>query len=103
MLAKGDWKAYGELEGLHETESLLDGAADGPVVDRDLPEDTLGIDDEEATERDTRILDQHAVVARNLHAAVGDEGDLEVGAKAAGLALELRPCKVRVLRVGGEA
>ena len=67
------------------------------------PKDTLRVDDEEATERDTRVLDQHAVVARNLHAAVGDEGDLEVGAKAAGLALELRPCKVRVLRVGGEA
>ena len=28
---------YSELEGLHETDGLLDGAADGEVVDGDLP------------------------------------------------------------------
>ena len=53
----------------------------------DAPKDALRVDDEETTERDTCVLNQHAVVARDLHAAVGDEGDLEVGAKAAGLAL----------------
>ena len=66
------------------------------------PRDALRVDDEETTERDARVLDQHAVVARDLHAAVGDEGDLEVGAKATGLTLELRTRKVCVLRVGRE-
>ena len=92
---------HGELEGLHETESLLDGAADGQVVDRDLPEDTLGIDDEEATESDTVLLNQDTVVTRNLHALVGEEGELEVGTETALLAGLGRPGKVSVVRVGG--
>ena len=92
---------HGELEGLHETESLLDGAADGQVVDGNLPEDTLGIDVEEATESDTVLLDQDTVVARDLHALVGEEGELEVGTETALLAGLGRPSKVSVVRVGG--
>lgn len=47
----------GELESLNKTDSLLDIAADGQVVDGDLAEDTLGVDDEETAESDTLLLD----------------------------------------------
>ena len=92
---------HGELEGLHETESLLDGAADGKVVDGDLPENTLGIDDEETPESDAVLLNENTVVARDLHALVGEEGELEVGTETTLLAGLGRPGKVSVVRVGG--
>ena len=65
------------------------------------PEDALGVDDEEATESDTVLLNQDTVVTRNLHALVGEEGELEVGTETALLAGLGRPGKVSVVRVGG--
>ena len=94
---------YDELEGLDEADRLVDGAADGEVVDRDLAEDALGVDDEEPAERDAVRLDEHAVVARDLHVAVRDERQLEVGAEAALAARLGRPGKVRVGRVRRDA
>ena len=90
---------YSELEGLDKTESLLDGAADGKVVDGDLAEDTLGVDDEEATERNTLLLNENAVVTGNLLALVSEERKLEVGTETALLAGLGGPGKVGVVRV----
>jgi hypothetical protein len=46
----------GELEGLDETDGLVDGAADGEVVDGDLAESLLRVDEEETTESNTSVL-----------------------------------------------
>jgi hypothetical protein len=46
----------GELEGLDETDGLVNGAADGKVVDGDLAEGLLGVDEEETAESDTSVL-----------------------------------------------
>ena len=89
-----------ELERLDEADRLVDRATDGEVVDRDLAEGALGVDEEEAAEGNARILEEDAVVARDLHALVGDELELEVGAEAALVALGVGPREVRVLRVG---
>ena len=39
----------GVLEGLDESEGLVNGSADGEVVHRDLPEDALAVNDEETS------------------------------------------------------
>lgn len=45
-----------ELESLDDSERLFDGSTDGQVVDVGCPEDTLGVDEEGASERDTFLL-----------------------------------------------
>jgi hypothetical protein len=92
----------GELEGLDETESLLDVAADGKIVDGDLAEDTLGVDDEETAESDTLVLDQDTVVTGDLGGLVGDEGELQVGTETTLLAGLLNPGKMSEVGVGGD-
>ena len=67
------------------------------------PQHALGIDEEEPAERDALVLDEDAVVARDAHAAVRDERELEVGAEPACLAVLRGPGEVGVLRVGGDA
>ena len=91
---------HGELEGLHETESLLDGAADGQVVHGDLTQDTLGVDNEKTTESNTLLLDQHAIAARDLLRLVSHKGQLEVRAETTLLAGLVGPGQVREVRVG---
>lgn len=88
------------LEGLDEADGLVDGAADREVVDGDLAEGALRVDQEEAPEGDAGLLEEDAVVARDLHVLVGDELELEVRAEAALVAVGVGPREVRVLRVG---
>lgn len=92
----------GELEGLDETQGLVDVAADGQVVDGDLAQGPLGVDDEEAAQGDALLLDQDAVVAGNLEVLVGDQGQLQVLTKTALLAGPLAPCQVGEVAVGGD-
>jgi hypothetical protein len=92
----------GELEGLDETEGLLDVAADGKVVDGDLSEDTLGVDNEETAQGDALVLDQDAVAAGDLCALIGDEGELQVGTQTALLAGLLNPGEMGEVGVGGD-
>lgn len=68
----------------------------------DAPEDTLRIYDEEPAERDALVLEQDAVVARDLHGLVRDERELQVGAESALLPRLGRPREVRILRIGGD-
>ena len=49
-------ETHDELERLDEADRLVDGAADGEVVDRDLAEDAGGVDDEQPAERDAVLL-----------------------------------------------
>ena len=91
---------YGELEGLDETDGLIDGTTDGEIVDSNLAENTLGVNDEEATKSDTFLLNENAVVARDLLVPVGNQRELEVGAQTALLAGLVGPGEVSVLRIG---
>ncbi len=68
--------------------------------DSDIPEDTLGVDDEETAESDTFILEKDTIIAGDGHVSVGDEREFEVGAETTLLPRLVSPCKVRVLRVG---
>lgn len=92
----------GELEGLDDTDGLLDGAADGEVVDVHGTEGTLGVDEEGATESDALLLEENTVGLRDRVVAVREEAEVEVGAKAALLAGGLRPGEVGELGVGRE-
>lgn len=83
-----------ELESLDETDGFLDVATDGKIVDGDLSEDTLGVDDEEASESDTLILNQDTIAARDLHGSIGDKRKLQVGAEATLLSGLLNPSKM---------
>jgi len=91
-----------ELERLNETNSFVDGASDGEIVDGDLTESSLGVDKEETTKRNTSILDQDAVVASDLHRLVGDELELEIRSESSLVAVGVGPGKVRVFRVAGD-
>ena len=110
----------GELEGLDETDGLLDGAADGEVVDGDLAGDAIwvmvvstkasqqststrreatddgrtGVNDEKTTKSNTRLGDEDTVILRYVVILVGDERDLEVRAETALLAGEISPREV---------
>lgn len=91
-----------ELEGLDDTDGLLDGAADGEVVDVHGAEGALGVDEEGATEGDALVLEEDTVGLRDRVVAVGQEAEVEVGAEAALLAGGLRPGEVGELGVGRE-
>ena len=55
------------LEGLDESERLVDGSADGEVVHGDLAEDAPVVDDEEAAQRVTVVLEVDTVVLRRMN------------------------------------
>lgn len=68
----------GELEGIDQSESLVDGAANWQVVDGDLT-DVLGwVDDEETTEGNTNILEENTVLLAEGVVLVGDEWEVDV-------------------------
>lgn len=48
------------LEGLDEAQRLVDGAAHGQVVHRDLLKNAVGVDEEEPAQRDADLLEEHA-------------------------------------------
>lgn len=52
-----------ELESFDQAKSFIDGSADGKVVDRNLTHNLVRVDDEQASERDSCVVQQHAVVA----------------------------------------
>jgi hypothetical protein len=83
-----------ELEGLNETEDLINGATDGKIVDGDLADGTLGVDDEETTESNTSFLDKDTVVLGNGLGLIGEERDLHL-TKTTLLARSVDPGKVR--------
>lgn len=85
-------KLVGELEGVNETEGLVDGTANGEVVDGDLGELVMnhisdwnadlaellgGVNDEETTEGNTILLDKDAIVLSNLVGLVAQQGPVD--------------------------
>lgn len=51
----------GELECLDDTDGLLDGSADGKIVDMHGTESALGVDEESASESDTLLREKNTV------------------------------------------
>ena len=92
----------GELESLDQTERLVDVAADRQVVDRDLPQDALGVDDEQAPKRHPLVLLEHAVGLADGVRRVGQKRDIDVAQAALG-SRGLHPGPVAVERVRGAA
>lgn len=66
-----------------------------------IPQDTLGVDDEETAEGDTLFLDQDAVISGDLHITVCKERQLEIGTETTLFTRLVSPRKMGVLRVGG--
>jgi hypothetical protein len=57
--------AHGELEGLNETNGLINRATDREVIDSNLAKGTLRVDDEESTEGDSLVFQKDAIVTRH--------------------------------------
>lgn len=91
------------MEGFDQTDGFVNGAADREVVDGNLPQGSLGVDDEESTESNSLLLEQDTVVSRDLHVPVGDKREMELRAESALLAGLGGPGKVGELGVGGDA
>ena len=93
------------LEGLHEAEHLVDVAANGQVVDRELAEDALAIDDVGGTEGDTlivRVVEKASVVAGDALGKIRDHGEVH-GTETALVSGLHRVLAVGELRVDGAA
>lgn len=88
----------GVLEGLNQTERLVDTTAHRQIVDGDLPQNALVVNDEEATQGDPLVLEQHTVVARDALGQVGDDRNVH-RAKTARLARRVDPRKMAKLAV----
>lgn len=66
-----------------------------------IPQDTLGVNDEETTQGDTLFFDQDAVISGDLHITVCKKRQLKIGTETTLLARLVGPCKMGVFRVGG--
>ena len=90
-----------KLERLDKSQGFVHRPSHGQIVDRDLPEHTLGIDDEQTTEGDTGILKEDIVVPSDLLGEVRQQGVLQL-TQSSVLALQIRPCQVAKVRVDGD-
>jgi len=82
-----------ELQSVEDTQGFVGAAAERQVVDQEMADDALGVDEEQSTERDAGIFEQHAVIAADLLGQVGHERVLE-SAQAAVDARGLDPGEV---------
>lgn len=65
-----------ELEGVNESEGLVDASADREIVDGDLTDDALGVNDKEPTESNSLLFQQDTVGLGDLVVLVGVEWKL---------------------------
>ena len=63
----------GELAGLQDAQGLVDRAANRQIVDGGVTDEAFRVDEEEPAEGN-RVIDQHAVRARNVLVKVRDKG-----------------------------
>ncbi len=91
----------GELKSLEQSERLVHRASNRQVIDSDLPERSVGVDQEEASEGDALVRLEDAVAARDVVRLVGQQGDVHF-AEAALLAWRVDPGEVAELAVGGD-
>lgn len=68
----------------------------------DSPQNTFGIDNEEAAQGNALVLEENTVVPRNPHCLVSEQGEREVRAQAPLATILLGPGEVGELRVAGD-
>jgi len=90
----------GELEGLHETEGLINITSHGEVVDGDLAEIALIVDDEKPTESDALILLENSIVACDLAGLVLEKRDFHLSETAL-FTRSVYPCEMTEHTVSG--
>ena len=90
------------LECLENAERLVNVTANGEVVDRGVHDHTLGIDDEQAAQRNTFLVVQHVVGASDLFLEISDQRVVDV-AETTLVAGCLNPGEVAELAVHGNA
>jgi len=88
------------LECLKKTQGLIDCPFDGQVIHRDLPQNAPKIDQVARAEHNPFSLNMTPALASNVHGAVREQRDAQMGAEATCSAGLLRLCMVQVLRVG---
>ena len=79
-----------ELKSLEQAKRLVHWSADWQIVDRNLSHNALWIDEKEAAQGDSLLLDEHIVVARNALVEIAQERIGEA-AEAAVLAIQIDP------------
>lgn len=89
----------GELESVHESESLINRASDRGVVDGDLGNNSLRVDNEDSTESNSLLLNEDTVISRKSVVGVSNKRDLHTSKTALGSGLVV-PGQPRELRVG---
>jgi len=90
------------LECLDQAERLVHGSTHREIIHRDLPQGSLAVDDEEASEGVAGIFEEDAVIPGDLVRQIGEERDVE-RAEAAVLSRRLDPGQVRELGIDGHA
>lgn len=90
----------GELEGLEQSQGLVDGSTDRQVVDGDLSQSTLWIDQEDTSESDAFVLDQNTVVLGKRVVSVSNKRDVQWAQATVGSG-DVGPGQQGVLGVGG--
>ena len=71
------------------------------VYTEHVPQNTLGVNDEETTEGDALFLNQDTIISGDFHGAVCEKRQPEIGTETTFLTRLIGPRKVGVLRVGG--
>jgi hypothetical protein len=105
----------GELESLDDSKRFLDGSTNGEIVNVGCPEDTLGVNEEGSSERDTLLLKVNTVSLRDGVRSVGvlnvsgslefasntctDHSQLEIRTETTLLPVHLGPSEVGELAV----
>lgn len=89
----------GVLEGLNQTQCLINAAANWQIVYGDLTQFLIAIDDEQATEWNARLLIQHAVVTGDLLRFVSQQWNIQT-AQTTLLAWRIDPGQVAEVAVG---
>lgn len=88
----------GELEGIDQAKGLVDRSSNRKVVDSDLSYDAVRVDQEQTSQRNPLLFDQHTVVLCNAVVLVAQQRDVDF-AQASFLLACVCPSKQAILAV----
>lgn len=88
-----------ELEGLQQSDGLINGSTDWQVVDSDLSQDTIGVNQKDSSQGDTSVFNQNTVVLGQRVVGVSQQWDVD-RTQATVLSGDIGPGQQRVFRVG---
>jgi len=90
------------LERLHQTQCFVYRSSDREIIHGNLPQGSLSIDDEEASQGVTGVFEIHAVIFRDLVRQIGEERNIE-RTQTAVLSRRLNPSQMSELGIYGDA